>query len=204
MIVGAEKCPAGEVLVDGASLKPGRPAAAARAGCLYVAGDRYREGIAPDLSVRENLFLSDLGARAGRTLRSARGEASAAQLLIRRFGIRPADDPERLLASLSGGNQQKVVVGRALRREPRVLVLHDPTVGVDVGARVELHRLTRDAAARGAAVLLVSSDFAEVATEASRALVMRDGAIACELKGPELTAARLAAESYRAGEKEVA
>jgi ribose transport system ATP-binding protein len=97
-----------------------------------------------------------------------------------------------------------VVVGRALRREPRVLVLHDPTVGVDVGARVELHRLTREAAARGAAVLLVSSDFAEVATEASRALVMRDGAIACELRGPELTAPRLAAESYRAGEEEAA
>jgi ribose transport system ATP-binding protein len=204
MIVGAEKRWSGDVLVDGVALRPGRPAGAARAGCLYVAGDRHREGIAPDLSIRENLFLSNLGARAGRALRSPRGEASVAHSLIERFGIRPSDDPERLLATLSGGNQQKVVVGRALRREPRVLVLHDPTVGVDVGARVELHRLTREAAARGAAVLLVSSDFAEVATEASRALVMRDGAIACELKGPELTAARLAAESYRAGEEEAA
>jgi ribose transport system ATP-binding protein len=88
-------------------------------------------------------------------------------------------------------------VGRALARRPRLLVLDDPTVGVDVGARVELHRLIRRAAGAGACVVFASSDFHEVAEQCDRVLVMNGGAIGCVLRGVELSAERLAAESYR-------
>jgi ribose transport system ATP-binding protein len=195
MLGGAERPRAGHARFDGEPLPLAHPARLARAGCVYVPGDRVAEGIAPDLTVRENLFLA--GVAGGGRWRRPRTERQRARRLLEQHRVRPHDQPERLLASLSGGNQQKVVVARALARRPRLLVLDDPTVGVDVGARVELHRLIRRAAADGACVLFASSDFHELAEQCDRVLVMNSGAIGCELRSAELSAERVAAESYR-------
>jgi ribose transport system ATP-binding protein len=119
-------------------------------------------------------------------------------VLAERFGVRPAGAAERPLDTLSGGNQQKVVFGRALRTAPRLLVLADPTAGVDVGAREELYALLRSTTDRGAAVVLASSDFDEIVQEAGRALVLVRGRVAAELAGPDLTRDALAAASYAA------
>ncbi|HJS94107.1 MAG TPA: sugar ABC transporter ATP-binding protein [Solirubrobacteraceae bacterium] len=195
MLGGAERPRAGQARLEGELLPLAHPARLARAGCAYVPGDRVAEGIAPDLTVRENLFLAAVAG--GGRWRRPRAERREARRLLEQYRVRPDDQPERLLASLSGGNQQKVVVARALARCPRLLVLDDPTVGVDVGARVELHRLIRRAAGTGACVVYASSDFHEVAEQCDRVLVMNGGAIGCVLSGAELSAERVATESYR-------
>jgi ribose transport system ATP-binding protein len=189
---GAERPRAGQARFDGELLPLAHPARLARAGCAYVPGDRVAEGMAPDLTVRENLFLAVIGG--GGRWRRPRAERLQARRLLEQHRVRPDDQPERLLASLSGGNQQKVVVAR-------LLVLDDPTVGVDIGARAELHRLIRRAAGAGACVVFASSDFHEVAEQCDRVLVMNGGAIGCELRGAELSAERVAAESYRVRER---
>ncbi|MDA0162135.1 sugar ABC transporter ATP-binding protein [Solirubrobacter ginsenosidimutans] len=164
----------------------GDPYALAQAGVAYVPGDRVREGAVLDLAVRENLFLA----------RRPRGERAAAAELVRRFDVRPRDAVERPLASLSGGNQQKVIFARALHAKPRLLVLDDPTAGVDVGSRLALHGFLRECAADGAAIVLASTDFEEIAAVADRALVMRHGRVADELSRDQLTAERLARAAY--------
>ena len=164
----------------------GDPYALSRAGVAYVPGDRVREGAVPDLAVRENLFLA----------RRPRRERAAATELVARFDVRPRDAVERPLTTLSGGNQQKVIFARALHWRPRLLVLDDPTAGVDVGSRVQLHGFLRECAAEGAAVVLASTDFEEVAAVADRALVMRDGRVADELSRDQLTPERLARAAY--------
>ena len=176
----------------------GRPRALRAAGCLYVPGDRLRAGVAPELTVRENLYLARgrLGQVQDLPVLSPRGERRRASALAERFGVRPRDSAEQSLGSLSGGNQQKVVIGRALRTRPRLLVLEDPTAGVDVGSRAELHRLMHQAAAAGAAVVLVSTDFEEVAAQAHRVLVMHSGSVAAELADADLTPQGLATASY--------
>ncbi|MFC7550674.1 sugar ABC transporter ATP-binding protein [Plantactinospora sp. GCM10030261] len=196
-VAGALHPVAGRATLHGSPYPLGNPIGAAGRGCRYVAGDRV-ESIAPDLTVRENLFLTDLCQR-GRRLRPE-PERQAAGQLIARYDIRPAHAAELPAVTLSGGNQQKIVVGRALSGNPRLLVLDDPTVGVDVGARAAVHLFIRRAADAGVPVLLASTDFAEVASEAQRAYVLRDGVVGAVLTGRDLTEQRLAAESYRTRE----
>jgi ribose transport system ATP-binding protein len=150
-------------------------------------GDRVREGAVPELSVRENLFLAR---------RPRREEHARAVELSKRFDVGPRGAVEKALSSLSGGNQQKVIFARALDAQPRLLVLDDPTAGVDVGSRLQLHGFLRECAAEGAAIVLASTDFEEVAAVADRALVMRHGGVAYELSGEQLTAERLARAAY--------
>jgi ribose transport system ATP-binding protein len=197
LLAGAARPHAGTALLDGTPLPLGDAAALGRASCAYVPGDRHAEGTAQDLSIRENLFLARLGgADRDAVMRRPWRERASALALMQQLDVRPADDPERPVATLSGGNQQKVVVGRALHRRPRLLLLDDPTIGVDVGARAALHRLLRGAADRGATIVFSSSDFDEVAAEASRALIFRQGRLACTLTGGDLTRDRLVTESY--------
>ncbi|KIF07628.1 sugar ABC transporter ATPase, partial [Streptomyces sp. RSD-27] len=117
-------------------------------------------------------------------------ERREAAALLDRFSVRPRDT-EAPVATLSGGNQQKVVLGRWLRGRPRLLVLEEPTASVDVGAKAEVHRMLDGAAAAGTGILLVSSDFEEVADLCHRALVFVRGAVAAELSGARLTPAEL-------------
>jgi ribose transport system ATP-binding protein len=195
----------GSAHIDGDRLPLGHPAALRDAGCGYIPGDRQREGGVFTLSIRENLFLSRRGRLAsaqGSVLRRGGPERRDARALTERFDVRPRGVVDRPLSSLSGGNQQKVVCGRAMRTRPRLLVVDDPTAGVDVGSRAQIHDTLRAAAADGAVIVLASTDYEEVAALADRALVMVAGRVHAELRGGELTPDQLARASYGTGAPE--
>lgn len=181
----------GRALLGGRRYSPHKVADAVGLGVGFVAGDRLREGCAAELTVRENLLANP---RAGGlpALRwiSPRRERAEAATLIERFSVRPRDS-EAPIATLSGGNQQKVMIGRWLRVGLRLLILEEPTASVDIGAKAALYRLLDEALADGLAVLLISTDFEEVAGVCRRALVFVRGALTAELSGPALTVAGL-------------
>ncbi|WP_062205178.1 sugar ABC transporter ATP-binding protein [Aureimonas sp. AU12] len=189
---------AGRVEIDGAVPDLSSPRAALGAGVGLVARERTEESIAPSLSIRENAFLNP-AARAIPlfSLRSRSREREMARELGARVGLRP-NDPDLAIEGLSGGNQQKVVVGRWLDTGRRLLILEDPTAGVDVGAKAEIYRLVEAAVAAGLAVLVISTDFEEVATLCHRALVFNRGAIIAELSGDEVTTERVIAAASAA------
>ncbi|MEU2061271.1 sugar ABC transporter ATP-binding protein [Streptomyces sp. NPDC013455] len=190
-LAGAGPLLAGRVLLGGRPYRPRTVADAVRLGVGFVPGDRQREGCAAELTVRENLLANP---RAGGlpALRwiSPRRERAEAAGLMERFAVRPRDT-EAPIGTLSGGNQQKVMIGRWLRAGLRLLILEEPTASVDVGAKAAVHRLLDEALAAGLAVLLVSADFEEVADVCRRALVFVRGSVTAELSGPGLTVAGL-------------
>ena len=182
---------AGEILVDGEPPSLASPGEAMRAGIGLIARDRIEESSAVGLTIRENMFLNP-GAigRGTAAMLSPRGEAAQAREIGERVGLRP-NDPALPIEALSGGNQQKVVVGRWLRIGGRVLIAEDPTAGVDVGAKAEIYRLLDHALDSGLCVVVVSTDFEEVARLCHRALVFSRGLIVAELSGEALTIERL-------------
>lgn len=194
-LFGLARVTAGRILLDGAEFRPSNPGAAMRAGIGFVAGDRARESTAPRLSIAENAFLNPYahGMRPV-SLHTPRALNRRAATLGRRVGLRP-NAPDLKLEQLSGGNQQKVVVGRWLDQGARLLVFEDPTAGVDVGARGEIYRLFAEAAASGASIVVVSSDFEEIAQVCDRALVFDRGAVVAELAGADLVMDRLIAHA---------
>jgi ribose transport system ATP-binding protein len=177
----------GTVSVDGAEVPPGDPRAAKRRGIALVPADRHRQGVVLGMTVKENATLTDLP-----RLRAATGAIRRKRELrevrdwLRRLDIRPPD-PGRRVGLLSGGNQQKVVLSKWLRLEPRVILLDEPTQGVDVGAKAMIHALIRDAARNGAAVVVASSDDEEICDICDLVYVLSDGAIVAELTQQELT-----------------
>ncbi|WP_410631538.1 sugar ABC transporter ATP-binding protein [Amycolatopsis sp. cmx-4-83] len=191
MLFGAAHRYGGRVDVAGEELVADDPMAAIEAGMAYVPADRRRGGAVLGMSVRENLTLPAM-----RPLRRAfgrldfRAERAEARAWIDTVGLRPAD-PERRLQLFSGGNQQKVVLAKWLRVRPRVLLLDEPTQGVDVGAKAAIYELILAARSEGAAVLLCSSDTKELVTLCDRALVLMEGRVVSEVPRAELTEARL-------------
>jgi ribose transport system ATP-binding protein len=177
----------GVIALDGEALDLSSPNVALRQGIGLMARDRGEESIAPLLSVRENLFLNPgaLG-RGAFSPMSPGAEAQKAVQLGGSLDLRP-NDPGIAIEGLSGGNQQKVVVGRWLATERRLLVAEDPTAGVDVGAKAEIYGLIARALDNGLAVIVVSTDFEEVAQICHRALVFNRGRIVAELAGDALT-----------------
>jgi ribose transport system ATP-binding protein len=190
-LAGARPLLGGQVRLDGSPYRPRTVTDAVARGVALVPGDRQREGCLPELTVRENL-LANPRAGDGPTPRwiAPRRERAAAAALTERFSVRPRDS-ETTITTLSGGNQQKVMIGRWLRTGLRLLILEEPTASVDVGAKAAIHRLLDEARAQGLAVLLVSTDFEEVAGVCGRALVFVRGAATAELSGPALTVAGL-------------
>ena len=177
----------GTIEIDGQAPDLSSPRAALNSGIGLVARDRTEESVAFSLSVRENAFLNP--AAIGRGLLSylsPRAEAREAVELGASVGLRP-NDPDLPIEGLSGGNQQKVVVGRWLATNRRLLIAEDPTAGVDVGAKAEIYRLIAQALEKGLAVVVVSTDFEEIAHICHRALVFNRGRIIAELTGPALT-----------------
>ena len=180
---------AGTITLDGKAPDLSSPRSALAAGIGLVARDRTEESVAAALTVRENAFLNPgAGGRRLFSRLSPAAEARAAVDLGRAVGLRP-NDPHLAIEGLSGGNQQKVVIGRWLATGRRLLVAEDPTAGVDVGAKADIYRLIARALEAGLAVVVVSTDFEEVAHICHRALVFSHGHIVTELAGDALTTA---------------
>jgi len=164
----------GEVEFEGRPFAPRAPAQAIRAGIGFVAEDRRRQSIVPDLSVRENLLLGHLGAHRGFGLGYGRLDRRITELM-RRLELPSERLADPNLLNFSGGMQQKIIIARWLLLEPKVLLLDEPTKGVDIGTRASIYAILRDIAAEGAAILIVSSEFEELLGLADRVIVISDG-----------------------------
>ena len=185
LIFGADQPTMGEVRAtpDGPPLQIRRPVDAIRQGILYLTEDRKGDGLFLDQSVRDNInvMVSPVDARSGGVLDLGRALDRAIQA-IKQLGIRVAS-PKVNVGSLSGGNQQKVLLARLLEVGPRVLILDEPTRGVDIGAKSEIYRLIDELARQGLAVLVISSDLPEIIGICDRVVVMREGVIVGEVGG---------------------
>jgi ribose transport system ATP-binding protein len=177
----------GAVKLDGKVLSLSTPQEALQHGFGLVARDRTEESVALSLSVRENVFLNPLSiGRSLLSILSPKIEADQALAIGESVGLRP-NDPHLPVEALSGGNQQKVVVGRWLATGRKVLIAEDPTAGVDVGAKSEIYRLIAKALESGMTVIVVSTDFEEVAHICHRALVFSRGKVVAEINQSDLT-----------------
>jgi len=183
LIYGADRRTGGDITLQGQTLSIRRPEDAIEAGIVYLTEDRKHLGLFLDMTVRENVNLNVLSrdARAGKilNLKAARERAAAA---IKALGIRVAGDVVPV-GSLSGGNQQKVLLSRLLETKPRVLILDEPTRGVDIGAKSEIYRLIDELVRQGVGVVVISSELPEIVGICDRVLVMREGRIAGEVGG---------------------
>jgi ABC-type sugar transport system ATPase subunit len=166
----------GRITLGGAPIELSSPRAALARGIALVPEDRKASGLVLEGSVSHNLTLSSLACRmVDEPNEDWRASKQVSGLRIKTAGL---DTP---VGHLSGGNQQKVVLGRCLMTDPRLLLLDEPTRGVDIGARAEIYRLIRDLVAGGRAVLMASSDLAEILSVSDRVIVMREGRVAGEL-----------------------
>ena len=183
LIYGIDAPEEGEVLIEGERLAPNRPDRAIAAGLGLAPEDRKSQGLLLEWSMTKNVSLADLG-RFIRPLLNVRAERAAAAEQLRELNTVP-DDPDRIVRELSGGNQQKVVLARWLLRHCRVLLLDEPTRGVDVPTKAELYRVIADLAASGLGVVMVSSELEELAGLCTRVLVMREGELVAEVAGED-------------------
>ncbi|HYY81888.1 MAG TPA: sugar ABC transporter ATP-binding protein [Actinomycetes bacterium] len=189
-VFGIDRRDAGEVMVEGRRLPAGSPTAAMAAGVGYVPEDRREQGLVMDLSIARNASLASLGRlRRGLLIRAADERRLAADWAARlRLRYARFSDP---VAALSGGNQQKVVLAKWLARHPSVLIVDEPTRGIDVATKAEVHRLLSDLAGDGVAVLMISSELPEILGMADRVLVMHEGRLTAELSREEATEERV-------------
>ncbi|GAB7049766.1 sugar ABC transporter ATP-binding protein [Catenuloplanes indicus] len=181
-IFGAEPVAGGTIEIDGEPVRPAGPRAMMRAGVGLLSEDRRVLGLLPQLSIRENVTIASLHRTGRRGLLPGRAVAAAADRLLDGLRLR-AGSYDQPVATLSGGNQQKVLLARWLLTEPRVLLFDEPTKGIDVGAKGELYAVIGDLAARGLAIVVVSSYLPELLGIADRVVVLRDGRVAGELPG---------------------
>jgi ribose transport system ATP-binding protein len=179
MIFGALPRERGTVFLDGTELPPGDIPKAMARGLCYVPEDRAAQAGFMDMTVAENLSASDPYRHGGGWLLRRSSERAAAREAVSAYGVRTAG-VDATLASLSGGNQQKVIVARAMARDPKILLLDEPTQGVDVGARADIYGHIARAIERGSAVILVSSDFDELVHLADRVVVLGGGRVVAE------------------------
>jgi ABC-type sugar transport system ATPase subunit len=184
-LFGLYKAEAGTVTLQGRAAHFGSPVEAVRAGLALVPEERHRQGLFFNLCVRDNLVLPCENA-GRRWWRDRRREASVSRDLVQRWRIKTAGT-EVPPDSLSGGNQQKVVMAKWLHASPRLLLLDEPTKGVDIGAKWEIHDIVRKQAEAGMGCLVVSSDLPEVLALAHRIVVLRQGRVQGEIPGPEAT-----------------
>ena len=187
VLFGLTPADGGEIRVAGRPCRIASPSDAIRAGLAYVPEDRRRHGVVLEMSVAANASLASLGAVSSGGLINGAAERAHAMTYVERFRIKaPSVDTEVL--ALSGGNQQKVALARWLATQPSVLVLDEPTQGVDVGSKAEIHALIQDLAERGLAILMISSELPEILGMSDRIAVMRRGTIAGVLSRAEATA----------------
>jgi ABC-type sugar transport system ATPase subunit len=185
-IFGITPATAGEIRLDGKPVTIGNPGEARSLGIAYIPEDRGLQGLIRPQTVRENVSLAVID-RIAKALVVDRGkELALAKDAIARFGIRTRG-PEQRVRQLSGGNQQKVVLAKWVAAEPRVLIMDEPTRGIDVGAKAEIHALMSKLAGQGLAVLMISSELPEVLGMSDRVMVMRGGRVVATFDRAEAT-----------------
>jgi ribose transport system ATP-binding protein len=191
----------GELLIDGRPITISGPAAAKRSdiGMALIPEDRKTEGLMLAMSVRDNLSFAALGRMSTTGVIDAAAESEAVARIVRQLAIR-SDGIEVAASSLSGGNQQKLVLGKWLMMAPRILLLNDPTRGIDVGTKQEIYALLRDLAEAGTAILFYSTDYDELIGCCDRVLVMYDGRVVRELVGAEITEHALISSALNIGD----
>jgi len=190
VLFGVSPPDAGEVRLAGEVVHFDSPSAALDAGIAYVPEDRHQDGLVLGFSISSNITLPILKRLFPRLVVRGSKERVLANQYATRLDVRMTD-VEQLVGALSGGNQQKVVIARWLATRPRVLILDEPTRGIDIGAKVEVHRIVSELATTGLAILLISSDLPEVLAMSDRILVMHEGRLTAELSGDAATQERV-------------
>lgn len=185
-LFGAEPPQDGSVYLAGERVDPRSPDDAIRAGVGFVSEDRKAEGIIPELSIRENLTLAALPMLTRFGIVSKAKQEELVERFMTRLGIKATSANQRI-RELSGGNQQKVLLARWLCTDPKLLILDEPTRGIDIGAKGEIQQLVTDLAAEGLAVLMISSELEELVEGSTRVVVLRDGRDVAELEGQRLS-----------------
>jgi ribose transport system ATP-binding protein len=178
----------GEITVGGKTLPPNRPDVSIERGIALVPAERHANASLLEQTLRENITLVDPGRHMTLGILRRRPERADVRIWLDKLSVKPAGQTEYTMTQLSGGNQQKVIVARWLRQEPDVLILDEPTQGVDVGAKADIHRLIDEAAAQGTGVLVCSTDHEELVRVCDRVVIMRRGRVAEILRGGQISA----------------
>ena len=191
-VFGIEPPTGGEILFQGRPLRIDSPGRAMEIGMAYIPEDRKRDGLFLEMSLKENVAAACLGALSGAVFLDREKEAALAREAVSALRIKASSIDQRV-SRLSGGNQQKVLFAKWRARRPKLLIADEPTRGIDVGAKAEVHTLLRRLANEGAAVVMISSELPEVLGMSDRTAVMRDGKIVCVLDREQATEERVAA-----------
>ncbi|UQX87441.1 sugar ABC transporter ATP-binding protein [Jatrophihabitans telluris] len=202
-IFGVDRSHAGAVTVNGRRLRPGSPSAAMSSGLALVPEDRREQGLVMDMPIGRNICLPGLGALGIAGFMLPRRERSRAKDWAKRLQVKYNKLADSV-STLSGGNQQKVVLAKWLAINPHVLIVDEPTRGIDVGTKAEVHRLLSGLAAQGLAILMISSDLPEVLGMADRVLVMREGRLVAQFSRDEATEENVVSAATRSGVGEAA
>ena len=186
IIFGCDHPDSGEIYVDGKNVKIKSPEDAIKAGLAFCTENRREEGIFPDVTVQNNLTICSLDDLAKGGFINSRKRKQLSDDYIQKLLIKTPSG-EQLIKNLSGGNQQKVILSRWMAIHPKLIILDEPTRGIDVGAKAEIEKLIHDFSDNGISVLFISSEMAELVRNCDRILVLRDGKIMGELSGQEIS-----------------
>ncbi len=189
-IFGVDPLDAGKLWIEGRSFKPRSPRAALRRGLAYLPEDRIHQGLIQPMSISQNATIAVLPELTPIGILNPRREAALTRRFMDQLRIR-ATSPSQVVRSLSGGNQQKVVLSKWLAAEPRIVILDEPTHGVDVGTKADVHRTISHLATQGLTILLISSELPEILGMSDRVLVMREGRLVAEIPRADATQERV-------------
>ncbi|MBK5461075.1 MULTISPECIES: sugar ABC transporter ATP-binding protein [unclassified Peribacillus] len=191
-LFGVDQIDSGEITVEGKKVSIRKPTYAVRYGLAFITENRKEEGLILDFSVRENIGLPNLKSFAPSGLVKTEDEKKFAEMMIKRLHVKTSST-ETIIGNLSGGNQQKVVIAKWIGTSPKVLIMDEPTRGIDVGAKREIYELMNELTERGIAIIMVSSELPEIVGMSDRILVVHEGKIAGELKKQEVTQEKIMA-----------
>ncbi|MFD4927611.1 sugar ABC transporter ATP-binding protein [Peribacillus butanolivorans] len=191
-LFGVDQIDSGEITVEGKKVSIRKPTDAVRYGLAFITENRKEEGLILDFSVRENIGLPNLKSFAPSGLVKTEDEKKFAEMMIKRLHVKTSST-ETIIGNLSGGNQQKVVIAKWIGTSPKVLIMDEPTRGIDVGAKREIYELMNELTERGIAIIMVSSELPEIVGMSDRILVVHEGTIAGELKKQEVTQEKIMA-----------
>ncbi len=200
-VFGLRSASEGEVKVHGTPSLGDSPHHMIEHGLIYLTEDRLRQGVCSELALRANAVISSLRRLSSFLWTPAHRESQTSQKVIEQLSVK-AHSEHQSIGTLSGGNQQKVVLGRWLSCEPDVMILDEPTQGIDIGSKTEIHQLIHDLAEKGKAIILISSDLPEVLSQSDRVLVFREGRIVGEFQARDASAEDLATAAFTSGETE--